>query len=63
MTWTFLTPILLLSVSNVFMTFAWVSASYETVRWTVSRGERPELGRGAGRPTVPVFAPSQPIKN
>jgi hypothetical protein len=52
MTWTFLTRILLLTVSNVFMTFAWVRSgspkANELVLRTNSSDERPELGRGAG---------------
>ena len=52
MNWTFVTPILLLCVSNVFMTFAWVRSGLpkanEMVLRTISSDERAELGRGAG---------------
>jgi hypothetical protein len=57
MNWTYLSPILLLCVSNVFMTFAWVRSGLpkanEMVQRTISRYERPELRRGAGRPATP----------
>ncbi len=46
----YLAPIVLLLVSNVFMTFAWVRSGLpqanEMVRWTISSDERPELGEG-----------------
>ena len=52
MPWIYLTPIILLCCSNVFMRFAWVRngrpKADETVQWTVSRDERRELKRAAG---------------
>jgi hypothetical protein len=48
----FFAPIALLLLSNVFMTFAWVSGGWpkanEIVRGTISSRERPERKRRAG---------------